>query len=69
MPMAIGGRTMTNEITNGWVVGKLPGPNETLIKVKHFPQGPFERRRRNDPLLCLHMTETDGYVVRLRFPS
>lgn len=32
--------------------GELPGPNETLIEVKHFPQGPYERRRRNDPLLC-----------------
>jgi hypothetical protein len=60
---------MTYEILNGWIVGKLPGPSGTLIEVKHFPQGPYERRHRNKPRLCLHTTETDGYVERLRFPS
>ena len=35
---------MTYEINNGWIVGKLPGPNGDLIPVKHFPQGPYERR-------------------------
>jgi hypothetical protein len=60
---------VTYEINNGWIVGKLPGPNGTLIEVKHFPQGPYERRRRNNPRLCLHTTETDGYVEQLRFPS
>ena len=59
---------MTYEIVNGWIVGKLLGP-EGLIPVKHFPQGPYERRERNKPLLCLHTTETDGYVEHLRFPS
>jgi hypothetical protein len=60
---------MTYEIINGWIVGKLPGPNGDLIRVKHFPQGPYERRQRNNPLLCLHTTETDGYVEDLRFPT
>ena len=62
-------RSMTYEIINGWIVGKLPGPNGDLIPVKHFPQGPYERRQRNNPLLCLHTTETDGYVEDLRFPT
>jgi hypothetical protein len=60
---------MTYEIINGWIVGKLRGPNEDLIPVKHFPQGPYERRRRNNPLLCLHTTQTSGYVEDLRFPT
>jgi hypothetical protein len=60
---------MTYEIINGWIVGKLPGPDGGLIPVKHFPQGPYERRQRNNPLLCLHTTETQGYVEDLRFPS
>jgi hypothetical protein len=60
---------MTYEITNGWIVGKLPGPDGGLIPVKHFPQGPYDRRQRNNPLLCLHTTETHGYVEDLRFPS
>lgn len=60
---------MTYEIINGWVVGKLRGPDGELIPVKHFPQGPYERRRRNQPLLCLHTTETHGYVENLRFPT
>ena len=51
------------------MVGKLPGPNRDLITVKHFPQGPYERRHRNEPLLCLHTTETDGYMKVLRFPT
>ena len=59
---------MTYEIINGWIVG-APGPNGDLISVRHFPQGPYERRQRNKPLLCLHTTETDGYVEDLRFPS
>ena len=62
-------RTMTYEIDNGWIVGRLPGPNRSLIPVKHFPQGPYERRQRKNPLLCLHTTQTDGYVEQLRFPS
>src|SRR4029453_18434539 len=60
--------SMTYEIINGWSVGKPLGP-EGLIPVKHFPQGPYERRERSNPLLCLHTTETDGYVEELRFPS
>jgi len=60
---------MTYEIINGWIVGKLPGQDGELIPVKHFPQGPYERRQRNNPLLCLHTTETHGYVVDLRFPT
>jgi hypothetical protein len=60
---------MTHEINNGWIVGRLPGPNGTLIPVKHFPQGPYERRLQKNPLLCLHTTETNGYVEQLRFPS
>src|SRR4029453_5694180 len=60
---------MTYEIINGWIVGKLPGPGGGLIPGKHFPQGPYERRQRNNPLLCLHTTETHGYVEDLRFPS
>jgi len=60
---------MTYEINNGWIIGRLPGPNRSLIPVKHFPQGPYERRLRKNPLLCLHTTQTDGYVERLRFPS
>ena len=59
---------MTYEIINGWIVGKLLGP-DGLIPVKHFPQGPYERRKRNNPLLCLHTTETEGYVENLRLPS
>src|SRR5215204_927509 len=60
---------MTYEIINGWIVGKLPGPDGALIPVRHFPQGPYERRQRNNPMLCLHTTETQGYVEELRFPS
>lgn len=60
---------VTYEITNGWIIGKLRGPDGSLIPVRHFPQGPYERRRRNDPRLCLHTTQTQGYVERLRFPS
>ncbi|HEX6332016.1 MAG TPA: hypothetical protein VF129_12135 [Actinomycetota bacterium] len=60
---------MTYEIRNGWIVGQLPGPNGSQIRVKHFPQGPFERRRRVNPRLCLHTTETSGYVKKLRFPT
>jgi hypothetical protein len=60
---------MTYEIINGWIVGKLRGPNDKLIPVKHFPQGPYERRRRSHPLVCLHTTETHGYVEHLRFPT
>jgi hypothetical protein len=60
---------MTYEIINGWIVGKLPGPDGMLIPVKHFPQSPYERRQRNNPVLCLHTTETHGYVEDLRFPS
>lgn len=62
-------RSMTYEIVNGWIMGKLPGPNGSLIPVKHFPQGPYERRRRNHPRLCLHTTQTHGYVENLRFPT
>jgi hypothetical protein len=60
---------MTYEIINGWIVGELPGPDGGLVPVKHFPQSPYERRQRNNPLLCLHTTETHGYVEDLRFPS
>ena len=60
---------MTYEIRNGWIVGELPGLNGSTVRVKHFPQGPYERRRRKHPRLCLHTTETTGYVERLRFPS
>jgi hypothetical protein len=60
---------MAYEIVNGWVVGTLPGPNGASVPVKHFPQGPYERRRRNNPRLCLHTTETVGYVEHLRFPT
>jgi hypothetical protein len=60
---------MTYEIINGWIVGKLPGPEGALIPVNHFPQAPFDRRRRNNPFLCLHTTQTQGYVEDLRFPS
>ena len=60
---------MTYEIINGWIAGKLPGPDGALIPVRHFPQGPYERRQRNNPMLCLHTTETQGYVEELRFPS
>jgi hypothetical protein len=60
---------MTYEIVNGWIVGELRGPEGAPVEVRHFPQGPYERRRRNHPLLCLHTTETDGYVEHLRFPS
>lgn len=60
---------MTYEIINGWIVGKLRGPDDRLIPVRHFPQGPYERRRRNNPRLCLHTTETEGYVENLRFPT
>jgi hypothetical protein len=60
---------LTYEIINGWVVGELRGPGGTPIEVRHFPQGPYERRDRNHPLLCLHTTETRGYVEHLRFPT
>jgi hypothetical protein len=60
---------VTYEINNGWIIGKLPGLDGTSVPVKHFPQGPYERRRRMNPLLCLHTTETNGYVERLRYPS
>jgi hypothetical protein len=60
---------MTYEIRDGWIIGQARGPNGSLVRVKHFPQGPYERRRRNNPLLCLHTTETSGYVENLRFPS
>jgi hypothetical protein len=60
---------MTYEIRNGWVIGQLPGPNGSQVRVKHFPQRPYERRRRESPRLCLHTTQTSGYVVNLRFPS
>src|SRR5215207_4157467 len=60
---------MTYEIINGWIVGKLRGPDGALVPVRHFPQGPYERRQRNNPMLCLHTTETHGYVEELRFPS
>lgn len=62
-------RTVTYEIRDGWIVGKLPGLDGSFIQVKHFPQGPYERRRRSNPRLCLHTTQTDGYVANLRFPS
>jgi hypothetical protein len=60
---------MSYEIRDGWIIGQLPGPNGSQVRVKHFPQGPYERRRRKNPRLCLHTTETNGYVERLRFPS
>ncbi|MGH2528850.1 MAG: hypothetical protein ACRDH0_05890, partial [Actinomycetota bacterium] len=60
---------MTYEIDAGWITGKLPGPDGDLIPVKHFPQGPYYRRQRANPILCLHTTETDGYVENLRYPS
>lgn len=60
---------MTYEIINGWIMGQLRGPNDDLIPVKHFPQGPYERRRRKHPRVCLHTTETRGYVTDLRFPT
>jgi len=60
---------VTYEIVDGWIVGELPGPDGSSIRVKHFPQRPFERRARATPLLCLHTTETRGYVEELRFPS
>jgi hypothetical protein len=63
------GDEMSYEVRDGWVVGELPGPNGSQVRVKHFPQGPYERRRRNNPRLCLHTTETSGYVETLRFPS
>jgi hypothetical protein len=60
---------VTYEIRNGWVEGKLRGLNGDLFPVKHFPQGPYDRRQRGHPRLCLHTTETGGYVQNLRFPS
>jgi hypothetical protein len=60
---------MTYQIVNGWIVGELRGPEGTPVEVRHFPQGPYERRRRNHPRLCLHTTETEGYVEHLRFPT
>jgi hypothetical protein len=60
---------MTYEIINGWIVGELRGPGGASVEVRHFPQGPYERRERNRPLLCLHTTQTEGYVEHLRFPS
>ena len=60
---------MTYEIRNGWIIGQLPGPNGSQVRVKHFPQMPYERRRRENPRLCPHTTQTSGYVLNLRFPS
>jgi hypothetical protein len=60
---------VTYEIRNGWIEGKLRGLNGDLFPVKHFPQGPYDRRQRGHPRLCLHTTETGGYVQNLRFPS
>lgn len=68
-PRACGRRDMTYEIRDGWVIGQLPGPDDSQVRVKHFPQGPYERRRRRNPHLCLHTTQTNGYVEHLRFPS
>lgn len=60
---------MTYEIRDGWIEGKLRGMNGVLVRVKHFPQGPYDRRNREHPRICLHTTETHGYVENLRFPS
>lgn len=60
---------MTYEIRNGWIIGRLPGPNGSQVRVKHFPQGPYQRRQRENPRLCLHTTQTSGYVENLRFPT
>jgi hypothetical protein len=60
---------MTYEIENGWIHGNLPGLDGELIPVRHFPQGPYERRRNDHPNLCLHTTETDAYVEHLLYPS
>src|SRR4029434_4382459 len=60
---------MTYEIVNGWIVGKLPGPDGGLVPVRHFPPGPYERRQPHTSALCVHPTETQVYVEDLRFPS
>src|SRR4029450_13727142 len=60
---------MTYEIINGWIVGKLPGPDGGLMPVKHFPQGPSERRQRHNPWRGRRTTERQGCVEDLRFPS
>lgn len=56
------------EIQGGWIVGTLPDDTGREWPIVHHQQssrGPTVP----DPDLCLHTTETAGYVETLEFPS
>lgn len=61
---------MTVEIRDGWLYGSLKDDKGHEWPIKRFRQ-PAARGRLTveTPNLCLHTTETDGYVETLRVPS
>jgi hypothetical protein len=51
---------MTYAIRDGWIEGRLPGPDGTMIPVEQWPredQKPWSKLVKNPPNLCLHTTE------------
>ena len=61
---------MTYELIDGWLYGRLRGPNGRLIRVLRFPQLPFYRRQDDRPDLVQHTTQVaEHYIPVLRYPT
>jgi hypothetical protein len=61
---------VTYELVDGWLYGRLRGPNGRLIPVRRFPQPPFYRRRDHRPDLVEHTTQVaEHYIPVLRYPT
>jgi hypothetical protein len=58
------------EITDGWLSGRLRDDAGKAWPIKQFRQDSARGPLATDkPDLCLHTTETDGYVESLQYPS
>lgn len=61
---------MTVTIKDGWLHGSLPDDTGREWPIRRFPQRAARGRLSVvPPNLCLHTTESDGYIKQLRFPS
>lgn len=60
---------MAVTIKDGWVSGTLQDDTGKAWPVRQHRQGTSRGAMVAHPDLCLHTTETDGYVETLRYPS
>jgi hypothetical protein len=60
---------MTVTITDGWLSGSLQDDTGKAWPIRQHRQSTSRPTLVDAPDLCLHTTETDGYVETLQFPS